>query len=187
MTNLDEAYRMIDTFATCGANSFVVTKTELEWPGHKKVKWGKTYSLDALREKLPGIVRTAAIKHPVSLPDGQGVMAGENVIIRPTGPGVAFVQLDDLKTSSSWSASAPQHSSFTPRAPEIIRPGLRSPAFRRIRNSSRSLPGACAGPWAVTINPPRTRRALPAPKTSRSNMARTFLPCKFWRPIPGGS
>ena len=25
-------------------------------------------------------------------------MAGENVIIRPTGPGVAFVQLDDLKT-----------------------------------------------------------------------------------------
>ena len=98
MTNLDEAYRMIDTFASCGANSFVVTKTELEWPGHKKVKWGKTYSLDALREKLPGIVRTAAVRHSMSLPDGQGMMAGENVIIRPTGPGVAFVQLDDLKT-----------------------------------------------------------------------------------------
>jgi hypothetical protein len=25
-------------------------------------------------------------------------MAGENVIIRPIGPGVAFVQVDDLKT-----------------------------------------------------------------------------------------
>ena len=98
MTNLDEAIRMIDTFASCGANSFVVTKTELEWPGHKKVKWGKSYSLDSLREKLPGIVRTAAIRHPVSVPDGQGVMAGENVIIRPTGPEVAFIQLDDLKT-----------------------------------------------------------------------------------------
>jgi len=98
VTNLDEAIRMIDTFASCGANSFVVTKTELEWPGHKKVKWGKTYSLDSLREKLPGIVKTAAIRHPMSLPDGEGMMAGENVIIRPTGPEAAFVQLDDLRT-----------------------------------------------------------------------------------------
>jgi hypothetical protein len=99
MTNLDEASRMVDTFASCGATSFFVTKTELEWPDHKKVKWGKDYSLDALREKLPGIVRTAAIRHPHGLPDGQEVMAGENVIIRPAGPGIAFVQLDDLNTS----------------------------------------------------------------------------------------
>jgi RepB DNA-primase from phage plasmid len=98
VTNLDEASRMVDTFAGCGATSFVVTKTELEWPDRKKAKWGKDYSLDALREKLPAIVRTAAIRHPVRLPDGQEVMAGENVIIRPTGPDVAFVQLDDLKT-----------------------------------------------------------------------------------------
>lgn len=96
MTNLDEAFRMLDTFASCGATSFFVTKTELEWPQHKKVKWGKSYSLGALREKLPGIVRTAAIRHPAALPHGQEMMAGENVIIRPTGPGVAFVQLDDL-------------------------------------------------------------------------------------------
>lgn len=98
MTNLDEAFRMLDTFASCGATSFFVTKTELEWPQHKKVKWGKSYSLEALREKLPGIVRTAAKRHPVALPDGQEMLAGENVIIRPTGPGVAFVQLDDLTT-----------------------------------------------------------------------------------------
>jgi len=89
---------MVDAFASCGANSFFVTKTELEWPGRKKVKWGKSYSLDLLHEKLPSIVKTAAIRHPVSVPDGQGVMAGENVIIRPTGPHVAFIQLDDLKT-----------------------------------------------------------------------------------------
>jgi hypothetical protein len=56
---------MLDTFASCGAGSFFVTKIELEWPGHKKVIWGKSYSLEALREQLPG---------------------------------VAFIQLDDLKT-----------------------------------------------------------------------------------------
>lgn len=89
---------MVDTFASCGASSFFVTKTELEWPGHKKVKWGKNYSLESLHEKLSGILRTAAIRHPYSLPDGQKMNAGENVIIRPTGPGVAFVQLDDLNT-----------------------------------------------------------------------------------------
>jgi len=89
---------MVDTFASCGANSFVVTKLELEWPGHKKAKWGKHYSLESLREKLPAIVRTAAIRHPMRLPDRQEVMAGENVIIRPTGPNVAFIQLDDLRT-----------------------------------------------------------------------------------------
>jgi len=89
---------MVDTFASSGATSFVVTKTELEWPDHKKAKWGKHYTLDALREKLPAIVRTAAVRHPVRLPDGQEVLAGENVIIRPTGPEVAFIQLDDLKT-----------------------------------------------------------------------------------------
>jgi hypothetical protein len=51
-----------------------------------------------LREKLPALVRLAAIRHPLRLPDGQNVRAGEDVIIRPTGPDVAFIQLDDLKT-----------------------------------------------------------------------------------------
>jgi RepB DNA-primase from phage plasmid len=98
VTNLSEAFRMLGIFASCGAQSIVLTKTELEWKGHKKVKWGKTYSLEALREKLPQILRTADIKRPVTLPEGQIAMAGENVIIRPTSPDIAFVQLDDLKT-----------------------------------------------------------------------------------------
>lgn len=51
-----------------------------------------------MRKKLPQILRTAAIKHPLTLPEGQQLLSGENVIIRPTGPGVVFVQLDDLKT-----------------------------------------------------------------------------------------
>src|ERR1035441_1441790 len=90
------ALRMLNTFASCGAQSFVVTKTELEWPGHKKVKWGKTYSTEELRQKLPSMVRTAAIRRPVALPDGGTMMAGENLIMRPSGASTAFVQLDDL-------------------------------------------------------------------------------------------
>jgi len=96
--DLNEAFRMLDILASCGAQSFVVTKLELEWPGHKQKIWGKDYSLDDLREKLPGIVRTAGIKRPMKLPDDSKVMTGENVVIRPIGSGVAFVQLDDLKT-----------------------------------------------------------------------------------------
>jgi predicted HTH transcriptional regulator len=68
-TDIDEAFRMVDTFASYCANSFVVTKTEREWPGQKKAKWGKHDSLESLREKLPAIVRTAAIRHPVKILD----------------------------------------------------------------------------------------------------------------------
>jgi hypothetical protein len=90
------ALRMLDTFTSVGATSFVVTKTELEWPGHKKVKWGKPYAADDLRRLMPAMVRTAAIRRPCRIPGSDPIMAGENLIIRPTGADVAFVQLDDL-------------------------------------------------------------------------------------------
>jgi hypothetical protein len=73
--NVNEAYQMLDAFASVGARSFVITKTELEWPGHKKAKWGKTYSLDELRAKLPAMIRTAAIRRPYKLDDGSVAMA----------------------------------------------------------------------------------------------------------------
>ena len=91
---VSEARRMIDAFASVGADSFVVTKTDILQQG----KWGKTYFAPSLREKLASMVRTAAIRRPISLEDGQTVMAGDNLIIRPIGTHVAFVQLDDLKT-----------------------------------------------------------------------------------------
>jgi len=90
------ALRMLNTFTSVGATSFVVTKTELEWPGHKEVKWGKPYAADDLRRLMPSMVRTAAKRKRCQVPDSEPVMAGENLIIRPTGPGVALVQLDDL-------------------------------------------------------------------------------------------
>jgi hypothetical protein len=96
MGDIAAAFRMLDTFASCGAQSFVITKTELEWPGHKKVIWGKTYPLDELRQKLPAMVRTAADRHPITLPDGGTMMSGGNLIMRPFGRNTAFIQLDDL-------------------------------------------------------------------------------------------
>jgi len=84
---------MLDAFISVGAQSFVVTKTDLL----QTVKWGKTYSAAELREKLPAMVRTAAKRRPFSLPGGETIPAGENLILRPKGRGVAFVQLDDLR------------------------------------------------------------------------------------------
>jgi hypothetical protein len=57
---------------------------------------GKTLFASELRELLPAMVRTATIRRPCKLSDSETVMAGENLIIRPTGKGVAFLQLDDL-------------------------------------------------------------------------------------------
>lgn len=94
MGNTEAALRMLDTFTSVGASSFVVTKTDL----NQQLLWGKTYQVDDLRRLMPAMVRTAAIRKPVQTPEGKTVMAGENLIMRPNGQGVAFVQLDDLNS-----------------------------------------------------------------------------------------
>ena len=86
------ALRMLDTFTSVGATSFVVTKTDV----NQKLLWGKTYQTGDLERLMPAMVRTASVRKPCQTPEGETIMAGENLIIRPTGPGVAFVQLDDL-------------------------------------------------------------------------------------------
>lgn len=116
------ALRMLDTFASCGAESFFVSKTELEWPGHKKAKWGKEYQTQDLRRLMPAMVRTAAIRKPIQSDDGETFMAGENLIIRPIGTGVASSSWTILTPSSS-TVSAPLCLSFTPPAQEVIRHG----------------------------------------------------------------
>ena len=90
-SDIREAERMLDLFISVGARSFVVTKLDVE----QRHLWGKPYSASELRDKLPAMVRTAATRRPHHLPSGQTVMAGENLIVRPTG-GVTFVQLDDF-------------------------------------------------------------------------------------------
>ena len=88
------ALRMLDTFTSVGARSFVVTKTDV----NQQLLWGKTYQTGDLHRLMPAMVRTAAIRKPCQTPEGETVTAGENLIIRPTGLGVAFVQLDDLNS-----------------------------------------------------------------------------------------
>jgi len=94
VNDIAAAQRMLDSFTSVGATSFVVTKTDL----NQQLIWGKTYPAEEVRRLMPAMVRTAAMRKSVQLPDGETMMAGENLIIRPTGPGVAFVQLDDLNS-----------------------------------------------------------------------------------------
>jgi hypothetical protein len=85
MGDTTAALRMLDAFTSVGARSFVVTKTDI----NQQLIWGKTYQADDLRRLMPAMVRTAAIRKPCQIPDSETINAGENLIIRPTGPGVA--------------------------------------------------------------------------------------------------
>jgi hypothetical protein len=85
---------MLDTSTSVGADSFVVTKTDVL----QALKWGKAYSSAELSERLPAMVRAAAIRRPTRISDSETVMARKNPTIRPTGRRVGFLQLDDLNT-----------------------------------------------------------------------------------------
>jgi DNA invertase Pin-like site-specific DNA recombinase len=93
-SNIAEAERMLDLFCSVGARSFIVTKTNVG----QHLIWGKNYPAKDLREKLPAMVRTAAIRKENRLSDGSIVIAGENLIVRPVAPETLLVQLDDLNT-----------------------------------------------------------------------------------------
>ena len=92
VNDIAAAQRMLDSFTCVGATAFVVTKTDV----NQQLIWGKTYPAEEVRRLMPAMVRTAAIRKSSQLPNGGTLTAGENLIIRPTGHGVAFVQLDDL-------------------------------------------------------------------------------------------
>jgi DNA invertase Pin-like site-specific DNA recombinase len=91
-SDIREAQRLIDVFTSAGARQFVVTKLDVE----QAIKWGKAYSAGELRNLLPAMVRTAEFRRKHTLASGQEIEAGENLIVRPSGPDVIFVQLDDL-------------------------------------------------------------------------------------------
>jgi hypothetical protein len=108
MAAIDEAQRMLDVFTSVGARSFLLTKLDLL---QQKI-WAKSYTAVELRDTLPAIIRTAEVRKPIAVSEGNVMLAGENVIIRPSGPGITFVQLDDL--------SADQLSRITPASFAII-------------------------------------------------------------------
>jgi hypothetical protein len=94
---VNEALRMIDTFASVGAKKIHVTKTDI----NGEVQWGKAYSPEDLRKVLPAMIRVAAKLEDCDLLDKTGkavghARAGGNLMVRPMSEISAFIQLDDL-------------------------------------------------------------------------------------------
>lgn len=95
---VSEALRMIDTFASVGANRIHVTKTDI----NGKLQWGKAYSLQDIQRVLPPMIRIAGTLEDCDLLEkktgkviGQA-RAGGNLMVRPFSDTTAFIQLDDL-------------------------------------------------------------------------------------------
>lgn len=74
-----EGHAMLDAFASVGANQFDVTWTTRA--GEKE--WFRRMSLADLARTLPAMLDSAPAKQ-------------RNIIVRPHGPTVTFIQLDDL-------------------------------------------------------------------------------------------
>jgi hypothetical protein len=79
---IDEALRMLDTFASVGATHFDLTHIDID--GEKR-GFRPTQSLSQLKNSMPKLFPGAAERH-------------NNIIIRPISDKVHFVQLDDLDT-----------------------------------------------------------------------------------------
>ena len=80
-TGHTEARAMIDIFASVGATRFEVTWTNANGDPRK---YEKSVSLVDLKRRLPAILDGATANQ-------------RNIIVRPHGDGVTFIQLDDLK------------------------------------------------------------------------------------------
>ena len=94
---VSEALRMIDTFASVGANKIHVSKTDI----NNDIQWGKAYSPQDLRKVLPAMIRVAGKLEECDLLDKSGnvtghARAGGNLMVRPMSDSSAFIQLDDL-------------------------------------------------------------------------------------------
>src|SRR5689334_22835297 len=76
-----EAETMLDLFASVGVTSFDLTWTNR---AGKKERFQRNIKLTELRQTLPAMLDAA--------PASQ-----RNIIVRPHGPGMNYIQLDDLK------------------------------------------------------------------------------------------
>ncbi len=76
----EEARRMLETFGSVGADSFAVTLTNRQG---EKVRFRRSVPLDELHRTIPDQLTNAT-------------RLQQNFIIRPHGPAVTFVQLDDI-------------------------------------------------------------------------------------------
>ena len=84
MTNLDEAFRMLDTFASVGATHFDLTHLNID--GEKR-GFRPHQSLSQLKNSLPRLFPGATERQ-------------NNIIVRPHSDTAQLIQLDDLKTDA---------------------------------------------------------------------------------------
>jgi hypothetical protein len=82
--NLDEAFRMLDVFASVGATHFDLTHLDID--GEKK-GFRPRQTLARLENSLPRLFPGAEVRQ-------------NNIIVRPYGDQVHFVQLDDLDAAA---------------------------------------------------------------------------------------
>jgi hypothetical protein len=98
-TNLLQAQQMIDLFTSVGATRFNVTFLDLL---AQKTRYFPQRTPPSMRYNLPSWMAEAALRRPCKTKDGQEILAGESITIRPVccipETAVTFVQLDDLKT-----------------------------------------------------------------------------------------
>ena len=84
MTNLDEAFRMLDTFASVGATHFDLTHLNID--GEKR-GFRPRQTLAQLKNSLPRLFPGATERQ-------------NNIIVRPHSDTAQLIQLDDLKTDA---------------------------------------------------------------------------------------
>ena len=103
--------------------------------------------------------------------------AGENVIIRPTGPGVAFVQLDDLNTPEQLERVRPAACIIHATSPGNYQVWIAvsgvpddKEAFRTLVRRVRKAVGVNANDKSASARDPSCR----ARRTSKPNTARIF-------------
>lgn len=84
MTNQDEAFRMLDTFASVGATHFDLTHINLE--GEKR-GFRPQQTLSQLKNSLPRLFPGATARQ-------------NSIIVRPHSDSAQLIQLDDLKTDA---------------------------------------------------------------------------------------
>jgi len=78
---VEQAWQMLDLFASLGVPSFDLTRTDLD--GHKR-GFRPEQSVEALRCWMPSLLRSA-------------IQCRHNLIVRPKGATAELVQLDDLR------------------------------------------------------------------------------------------
>ena len=158
-----DGQRMLDLFASVGATHFDVTWTTCA--GDKEL-FRRNVPFTELERQLPAMLDHAPAKQ-------------RNIIVRPHGAGVTFIQLDDLEVRSVSLPSPPQRFSRSKPRPAIIRPGSPCPATR-----TRILRGGSARASAP-MRPPSGATRVAGSLNFKDKYAPSFPRVAIHAALPG--